>query len=117
VEYLKRLLAKHLERRIVLIAERDSKDPTTLNSRHDSACGCCGQCFPGKFGAVQTSIRLSLSLNHIAKWSRIVEWSFLPDGAKDLRQWLNGKNADVNNELAMRRLAGSLTRRIRHAIH
>ena len=111
VEYLKRLLAKHLDRRIVIVAERDEKDLTQLPATHDARCFCCGCCFPGKFGAVQTSIRLSKQLD------RIVEWSFLPDAAKDLRQWLNGKNADVNNEQAMRRLAGSLTRRLRHVIH
>jgi len=105
VDYLTRLLSKHGDRRIVLIAERDEKDRATL-VRHRPDCRCCGQCFPGKFGAVQMSIRLSKRLD------RIVEWSFLVDAAKDLRAWLNGKKADVNNELAMARLRSSLLRRI-----
>lgn len=111
VEYLKRLLSKHLERRIVIVAERDEKDLTQLPATHDAKCFCCGCCFPGKFGAVQTSIRLSKRLD------RIVEWSFVPGHAKDLRGWLTSMSASPNNEQAMRRLAGSLTRRIRHAIH
>lgn len=110
VDYLTRLLGKYPSGRIILIAERDEKDRTKL-VRHRPDCHCCGQCFPGKFGAVQTSIRLSKQLG------RIVAWSFVPGHAKDLRGWLTSMSASPNNEQAMRRLADSLLRRIRHAIH
>jgi hypothetical protein len=110
LEYLKRLLLRHTDRRIIVVAERDEKDRAALNGRHDPNCRCCGQCYPGKFGAIETSKRLSLMLN------RIVAWSFLPDGAKDLRKWLNSRKSNPTDEQAMGRLARSLTRRT-HGIH
>ena len=109
--YLAKLIgATESDRRAIILAERDEKDRSTLNDRHPSGCQCCGQCYPGKFGAIQTSIALSRKLD------RIVEWSFLPDGAKDLRGWLNGKQLDPTNETAMKRLSASLIRRIGHGI-
>jgi len=109
VEYLIRLLGRHTDRKIVILAERDEKDRSIL-VRHDSACRCCGQCFSGKFGAVETSKRLSRKLE------RIVQWTFLPDGAKDLRAWVNRQKAEPNNSPAMERLGHSLLRRIEHGI-
>ena len=99
VEYLWKLLQKQ-NRRMVILAERDQKE----NPAHDPACKCCGQCFPGKFGAIQTSIRLSKKLE------RIVEWRFLPGKAKDLRVWLNEAGPDLENEKALWRLRMSLLR-------
>lgn len=111
VEYLAKLL-RHERRRIIVLAERDHKPHETLRDhireRHDPNCKGCAACYPGRYGAQQTSIRLSRKLE------RIVEWKFLPDGAKDLREWLNRAKADVNNEQAMGRLRNSLTRRLEH---
>jgi hypothetical protein len=103
VEYLVRLLGKY-DRKVILLAERDEKDRTAMD-RHDPDCRCCGQCYPGKFGAVETANRLSSRLG------KIVHWSFLPDDKKDLRAWLNSRGANPMNQTAMKRIAGSLIRR------
>lgn len=108
VEYLVRLLSRH-DRRVVLLAECDAKG--ILPPSHDPSCRCCGQCWPGKFGAIETAKRLSKRLG------KLIDWSFLPDGAKDLRAWLNSKGANPDNESAMRRIRASLIGRTRNAIH
>ena len=110
VEYLVRLLGKH-DRRVVLLAERDKKDRSKLlPTLHDPSCQCCGQCFPGKFGAIETAKRLSVRL------SKLVHWSFLPS-EKDMRAWLNSSGANPNNEQAMMWIAAGLIQRTRNVIH
>lgn len=110
VDCLVRLLRGH-DRRIVLLAERDAKDRVTSAAIHDPACQCCGQCFPGMFGAVETANKLMTGLR------RLVDWTFLPDGAKDLRVWLKWEGANPGNQSAMRRLRISLIERTRNVIH
>jgi len=105
VEQLVRFIRPMQNRKIIIIAERDEKDRTVLQN-HKPRCRCCNQCYPGKYGAIQTSIKLSNRLQ------RLVGWTFLPDGAKDLRGWLNGKRADPNNLDATAALGQSLLRRI-----
>ena len=104
LEYLARLLGRHVNRQIIIVAERDEKDRATLNERHSPTCRCCGQCYPGKHGAIQTSIRLS------SKLERIVRWSFMPGAAKDMRGWLNHWVGDPNNVEAAARLGESVAR-------
>lgn len=109
VDYLVKLLGKH-DRRVVVLAERDKKDRATLPESHDPNCHCCLRCFPGKAGAIETSSRL------IDRLGRLIDWSFLPDGKKDLRAWLNGSGANPHNVDAMARMAGRLIARTRNAI-
>lgn len=105
IEYLSRMLAK-VQRRIIIIGENDEKDRSTLPATHDPECQCCGQCFPGQFGAIETSKRLSRKLN------RIVPWVLPPDGAKDLRAWLAKWRPDPNNDKAMRKFGQVFIRRV-----
>ncbi len=105
VKYLCRML-RGVRRKMIVVAERDEKDRATLPEAHKAGCLCCNMCYPGKHGAVQTSIRLSRELQ------TLVAWSFMPDGAKDMRSWLNQQNADPENEQAMNRLGASLIRRM-----
>ena len=109
-KYLGSLLKPH-NRRMVVLAERDAKDRETLPECHDPECHCCCRCFPGKFGAVETANKLKMAL-----W-RLIDWSFCPDGAKDLRAWLNSRGANPMNEIALERIAASLKRRTRNVIH
>jgi hypothetical protein len=109
VDYLVRLLGKH-DRKVILLAERDEKDRSQI-VRHDPACKCCGRCYPGKFGAIETAKRLS------TRMEKLIHWSFLPDGAKDLRAWLNSRDTNPMNEAAMKRITGSLIRRTANGIH
>ena len=108
IDYLEKLFRSVPERLVIIVGERDEKDRATLPEMHDPKCMCCGQCYPGKHGAIQSSIRLSKKLN------RILQWAFVSDGAKDLRGWLNAKKADPNNEKAMRRLRSTFIWRITH---
>jgi hypothetical protein len=111
VDYLHKLLRPvAANRKIIFIGERDAKDRGKLPERHDPNCRCCAQCYPGRFGAIQSSIRLSRGLS---KERPCVRWSFMPDGAKDMRGWLNKTGVDVNSEEAMRKLKAALIRRLR----
>lgn len=108
VVYLTKLLDKQDGRRVVIVGERDWRQ--VENERHDTTCKCCGQCWPGRNGAIQTSIALSRRLD------MIVQWTLLPDGAKDLRGWLNQQAAEPENEQAMLRLGASLARRLKRGL-
>lgn len=109
VEYLTRLLGR-FKRKITIIAERDEKDRSTLD-RHDPKCQCCGQCWPGRFGAIETSLRLTKNLK------RIVDWTLLPDQAKDLRGWMVSRSAKPLQTAEAREALGvSLLRRIQRKI-
>jgi len=108
IDYLAKLLEDYQEW-MMIIAERDRKDhadlPDVIRKQHDPNCPGCQSCFPGKWGAIKTSIQLSRKLN------RIVAWRFLPDNQKDLRGWLNQKPVNLDNQIAMQRLRNSLIRR------
>ena len=113
VDYLARML-KGVDRQAVIIAERDRKEHDTLaeviRRQHDPKCDGCRQCWPGKAGAVETSMRLSRRLN------RIVQWSFPPDG-KDIRDWMVSMKVDRNDQDALARIGKSFLRRIRNVKH
>ena len=105
VEYLVKMLGHYLNRKMVVLAERDRKASVTVPG-HTADCPGCALCWPGKFGARSVAERLSKRLN------RIVAWRFLPDGAKDIRAWLVAKKLDPENEQVMRQLGASLLRRL-----
>jgi len=103
VNYLAPLLRNYAgDKRIVVFAERDRKKHDDLKpmvrAKHDPKCPGCMRCWPGKVGAMQTAERLRKRLD------RKVEWRFLPDGAKDLRNWLNAQHVDVEDYEATFRL-------------
>ena len=110
VELLTRMLG-NVQRRIIVIAERDRKRHEDLSEmvrkQHDPACKGCLRCWPGMGGAKHTANAL---------WKRLgrrVDWAFVPAPAKDMRGWLNAQKINVNNERACIRLGQSLLRRIR----
>lgn len=113
VEYLSKLLVDVAgKRRIIVLAENDERSEeeraklATAKVPHDPNCRCCQRCWPGKYGAISLAMKLSHKL------SVIVGRTFLPDGAKDLRSWLNSQGADPENEQAMLRIGRSLSRRL-----
>ena len=114
IDYLTRML-QAVERQVVIIAERDRKEHESLKEvvrrQHDPKCTGCRSCWPGKAGAVATSMSLSKRLN------RIVQWSFSPDGAKDLRAWMVSRGVDRNNQAGLERIGKSFLRRIRNVKH
>lgn len=65
-----------LSRRIVVVGENDLK-PERVGTVAQCAAGCfgCSWCWPGKYGAINTSGRLRC------------EWIMPPEGIKDVRQW------------------------------
>jgi hypothetical protein len=89
--------------RIIILAEDDEKDRTKLTN-HKATCKMCTQCWPGKAGAVQLSMELSKRFN------RLVQWTFLPCGVKDLRKWLNIQSVDRNNQTACFAAGQALTK-------
>jgi len=102
VDYLVRLLGKlPRERRIIVVAERDRKKHEELSpkvrARHFRYCNGCMQCWPGRSGATETAKRLTKRLGRRVIW-------LLPSGAKDLRDWLNKREADVEDTDAMAKL-------------
>ena len=107
--YLEKMLDKS-GRRAIIIGERDAKDREALPARHDPTCFCCGQCFPGRHGAVETSKRLSQKLQ------RIVPWSFVPAPHKDLRTFLNSRRTSVDDWAAMQRLGKRLMAEVQHSV-
>ena len=114
VDYLARLL-KGLDRPMCIIAEQDRKEHDTLaevvRRQHDPKCTGCRSCWPGKAGAIAMSMSLSKRLN------RIVQWSFPPDGAKDLRAWMVSRGVDRNNQAGLERIGKSFLRRVRNVKH
>ena len=95
VRYLAELLAPFRRRRIIVVAEHDRKRHEELleplRSRHSPTCPGCMACWPGRAGAIDTAKALTRKLG------RKVEWQFPPDGAKDLRAWLQSQPADPND--------------------
>lgn len=89
--------------RIIILAEDDEKDRSELLN-HKATCKMCPQCWPGKYGAVQLSMTLS------KKFNRLVQWTFLPCGFKDLRKWLNFQTIDINDQAACFAAGQTLTR-------
>jgi len=98
VDYLVKLLGPVTGRRIVVLGERDRKQHEDLKplarERHNPKCRCCAQCYPGQYGAMQVQAALTKRL------SRRVERRMPPDGAKDLRGWLNAQSVDVEDQAA-----------------
>lgn len=87
---LVRLLGPLAGRRIVVLAERDRKK----SEGHNRPGHSCMQCWPGKYGAMDLALYLQQYL------SRKVEWRFLPDGAKDLREWLQAQQIQPGDQEA-----------------
>ncbi len=67
---------------IVVLAENDRKPAEKLRATHRADCQGCSQCWPGRYGAVETAKKLSVALD------RTIHFAFPPDGAKDVRDWL-----------------------------
>ncbi len=99
VEYLVKLLGPVTGRRIVVFGERDWNRHEDLKpaaqKRHDPKCRLCNQCYPGKYGALHVHAKLKKRFI-----GRKVEWRMPPDGAKDLRVWLNAQALDVEDQAA-----------------
>lgn len=86
VDLLVQLLRPFRRRKIVVLGERDRKSSLhvqQVNPSHDPLCVGCALCWPGKYGAVQTSQTLAKRLG------RPVNWIFPPVGYKDLREWVS----------------------------
>lgn len=94
VELLAELLATvPTDRLIVVLAENDRKPhdslKPTVKTWHKPDCNGCSACFPGWFGATTTATQLAERLD------REIAWTFPPDGAKDVRAWLNNHNGQT----------------------
>lgn len=77
-------LSEAKRRTVIVLAELDAKPEK--RGRHDwcpADCSGCGHCWPGLFGAIETAARLSKALE------KNVAFRFPPDGAKDVRAWVN----------------------------
>ncbi len=59
---------------------------------------------PGREGASATAQRLA------NEWSRPVAWTLPPSGAKDIREWLNAREMDLTDTVALRDAGGMLIR-------
>lgn len=70
------------DRRLIVLGENDRKPLYELKATHRSDCVACSQCWPGLDGAVETAKKLSVALD------RTIYWTLPPDGAKDVREWL-----------------------------
>ena len=57
--------------------------PEVVRKKHDPKCTCCRNCWPGKFGMIETAKKLSKRL------SSPIRTLMPPDGAKGLRGWLS----------------------------
>ena len=102
VEYLLAMLSRYSpHQRIVVLGENDRKSPikiTLMKPPHPRGCQCCGRCWPGKWGMLQTAQRLANGL------CRPIGTAFCPDSAKDVRSWLNAQAVDVNDKSACQKL-------------
>jgi len=93
VSALAGLLRKHPNRQVVVLGERDKKQPLYVhqtNPKHNPQCRGCMLCWPGLVGAIATAKVLSRRLG------RPVGWRLPPPGIKDLREYLIG--AGLNPE-------------------
>lgn len=97
VDYLVKLLGPFPASRIVVLGERDRKRHEDLKplakERHNPKCRCCLQCYPGRAGALHVRAKLKERLLR-----RKIQWRMPPDGAKDLRSWLNSRKVDVEDQ-------------------
>lgn len=86
---LTKLLKNRKRQKLIVIGENDRKGELYLSqSEHDKKCRCCGQCWPGKYGAVQTAIKLSQKLGST------ISIAFPPKEFKDVRSWFNAMAPD-----------------------
>ena len=69
------------DRRLIVLGENDRKPLNELRATHRMDCGGCSQCWPGRYGAVETAKKLSAALDRTIYWT-------LPPDAKDVREWL-----------------------------
>lgn len=106
LEYLVRLIGRQKGRKVIVLGERDRKSEVK-HAEHNPACRGCALCWPGRHGMVHTVVRLQARIRHP------IFGRLLPDDAKDLRGWLNGKRVDPENVEACERLGRSLLRRLR----
>jgi hypothetical protein len=94
VYMLAQLLRPHRRRRIIIVGERDKKSPTSVqqsNPQHDPRCKGCILCWPGKFGASETTKALAKRLGR-AVGTALTPWPF-----KDIREWFNASELNYNN--------------------
>ena len=105
VEQLAELL-QGVDKRIVIVGERDRKThndlPPVIQKKHRPSCRGCAKCWPGNHGARVTARRL---------WklrAYPVRTMLMPDGAKDLRGWLNAQAVDPEDAAACVRLGREL---------
>lgn len=79
-------------RQIFILGEGDRKAhddlKDELRERHNPNCAGCALCWPGRYGAMHIAEQLARKLN------RPVAWALPPDGAKDLRAWLQTNGRD-----------------------
>lgn len=78
-----------MKRTVIVLAERDEK-PDRRGKRDwcPAHCHGCGVCFPGLAGAMETASKLKDALG------KNVSFRFPPDGAKDVRAWVNTYGLD-----------------------
>lgn len=89
VAMLAKLLARHPNRKEIVIGERDGKTQASIEAKgglpHDPHCRGCNRCRPGVFGMRELTKRLGTRASgHL-----------LPAGAKDLRSWWRATGAAV----------------------
>ncbi len=88
------LFGHHFDRELIVIGERDQKDPRALKPGQDP--------WPGWNGAKAIAAGLGKKLG------RIVSARLLPDEAKDLRAWLKGTGVEPEDKKACRRVGKAL---------
>ncbi len=93
------------DRPIIVLGEDDrlkNGQPRRSHSEHGDRCEC-GECFPGKFGALTVAKRMTEILG------RSVKCAMPPDGSKDVRAWLIAQGDADPLELGPRFVAGLKT--------
>jgi hypothetical protein len=107
ISYLSRLLRAVGNRQIIVVAERDRKAHDELKEivrkKHNPECKGCRLCWPGLAGARESAAKLSNLLG------RSVLYRLPPDKAKDMREWLNHRKADVADFELMKRIGKNFT--------
>jgi len=109
MELLTRMLGK-VNRQIIFIAERDRKEhadlPDRVRQQHNPQCKGCLRCHPGYAGPLLVAEQLQERIHR----KPLVR--FMPDDAKDMRQWLNQSGIDVNDGGACIMLRARLLREL-----
>jgi hypothetical protein len=100
LELLAKMLRK-IGRSIIFVAERDRRDV----DGHNSDCTCL-RCHPGLGGPLHVAVKLK----EMIRRTPLVR--LLPDGAKDMRAYLNQSGIDVNDGGACIHLRTKLLREI-----